>query len=446
VRPVGSGGLTDVYLYERESREEEVAVKVLRADVLLSEQELAAFHAAARAMTRLGDHPCIVSVTSAGTTSAEEGSMPYLLLAYCPPPDLGARVRTRPLSVPEAVRTGIQLAGALETAHRSGIVHRDIKPSNILITASDEPALTDFGISGWRHEPESGPVGRTPRPWTPPELLDGRSDGAIASDVYSLGATIWTLVVGRSPFSIPAGDDSAGALSARILHSYPPRLPLPEVPPELDQLLALCLAKNPAERPGTALELARALQRIETGSGFTLTPLAVEDDGRDQADLPPPVTVASAQTAAERPAGPAREAHPAEPRPRVSATLGWTVAAVVLVVLVGVLVWRAASSGDPSAAPPGVIPPTSHSTAAPGVVPRPRVTARRAGDHVAYRWRPSDTPQPGESYEWRVSGRGDGSHLTNGTATTVTAAGRVCLQVRLLRAGLPPSAWASACA
>jgi hypothetical protein len=169
----------------------------------------------------------------------------------------------------------------------------------------------------------------------------------------------------------------------------------------------------------------------------------------DQTRLKPVSAVSgSAPHDVARPAAPPAPAAGGRSDPTrtpISSTVWWTVAAVVLVVLAGGLVWRAASSGDPTAAP-GVTAPTTHDTAVPGVVPRPIVTAHRAGGQVVYRWHTSDAPQPGDSYEWRVPSQGGGSHLTNGTTTTVTGTGRVCLQVRLERTGLPPSTWASACA
>ena len=184
-------------------------------------------------------------------------------MRYCPPPDLGQRVQVKPMSVSEAVATGIKLASAIETAHRSGILHRDIKPSNVLVTTYSEPALTDFGIAGTLHDVEADTDVRISYPWSPPELLDGRSNGSVASDVYSLGATIWNLLVGRSPFSIPNGDNSSRALTARILHSSPPRTQRPDVPPALDLLLQQCLAKEPEHRPD---QRAGARARRSSGS------------------------------------------------------------------------------------------------------------------------------------------------------------------------------------
>ena len=201
---IGQGGFADVFLYEQEWPRQRVAVKVVRPDIPLNDREKAMFTTEANAMARLADHPYIVTVVTAGTTSQQEGSRPYLVMRYCPPPDLGQRVQVKPMSVSEAVATGIKLASAIETAHRSGILHRDIKPSNVLVTTYSEPALSDFGIAGRMHDVEADTDVRISYPWSPPELLDGRSNGSVASDVYSLGATIWNLLVGRSPFSIPA--------------------------------------------------------------------------------------------------------------------------------------------------------------------------------------------------------------------------------------------------
>jgi serine/threonine protein kinase len=452
VQLLGSGGFADVYLYEQDWPSQKVAIKVVRPDVPLTDREKAMFTSEANAMARLGDHPYIVSVVTAGTTSAEEGSRPYLVMRYCPPPDLGARVQAQPMSVPDAVSTGIKLASAVETAHRSGIIHRDIKPSNVLVTPYHEPALTDFGIAGRLHELEGDHEVRISYPWSPPELLDGRSNGSVASDVYSLGATIWNLLVGRSPFSIPNGDNSSRALSARILHSAPPRTQRADVPAALDQLLVQCLAKTPEHRPASALELARALQRIETQAGFTRTPIAVEGDRPDRSAKPrvadgdqtqlKPVSVVSGSAPREVAAPPTDPPASAAPRAPIPSVAWWALGAVAVVVLVVLVGSRLGGSHD--AAPP-TVSPTSQGSVEPGTVPRPVVTGRRAGNQVTFRWRASDTAQEGDSYQWRLPRRG-GTHLTNGRAVTLSSDGRLCLQVRLARSGLPPSTWASACA
>ena len=284
VEHLGSGGFADVYCYEQEWPQQRVAVKVVRQDVALNDRERTLFTSEANAMARLGDHPNIVPVLTAGVTA---DNRPFLVMRYCPPPDLGVRVRSSPLSVADAVSTGIKLASAIETAHRAGTVHRDIKPSNVLVTSYHEPALTDFGIAGRLQEVAGEDEVRISYPWSPPEMLDGRSNGSIASDVYSLGATIWHLLVGRSPYSIPGGDNSTRALSARILHAAPPATQRPDVPPALDRLLQQTMAKQPSHRPPSAIDLARSLQRIEAAAGYPRTVIAVEGD-RPPTRLPAP--------------------------------------------------------------------------------------------------------------------------------------------------------------
>ena len=258
-------------------------------DVALNDRERALFTSEANAMARLGDHPNIVPVLTAGVTA---DNRPFLVMRYCPPPDLGVRVRHSPLSVADAISTGIKLASAVETAHRAGTVHRDIKPSNVLVTSYHEPALTDFGIAGRLQEVAAEDEVRISYPWSPPEMLDGRSNGSVASDVYSLGATIWHLLVGRSPFSITGGDNSARALSARILHAAPPATQRPDVPASLDRLLQQTMAKQPGAPPA---ERARPGARPPAPRGGGRLP-AHPDRGRGR-----PVPVARHSRTTPRP-------------------------------------------------------------------------------------------------------------------------------------------------
>ncbi|MDO7867835.1 serine/threonine-protein kinase [Nocardioides jiangxiensis] len=274
---LGSGGFSDVYLYERQRPRMQVAVKVLKADIMDAAQR-AQFVAEADTMGELAEHPYIVPVLGAGTAS---DGRPYLEMRYYPGPDLAERVKAQPLSVPDALKMGIQLASAIETAHRAGIIHRDIKPQNVLISSYGVPGLTDFGIAGRPGDADEDENVGVSMPWSPPEVLTGASNGSQASDVYSLGATLWNLLVGRSPFSIPGDDNSQRALFTRIVHSKPPMTGRADVPSSLERLLAQAMAKKPEHRPRSAMDLARHLQRVEQELRLARTEIVVLEHTHD---------------------------------------------------------------------------------------------------------------------------------------------------------------------
>ncbi len=452
VEHLGSGGFADVFLYEQEWPRQRVAIKVVRPDVPLTDREKRLFTVEANAMAKLADHPYIVSVMTAGVTS--EG-LPYLVMRYCPPPDLGVRVRSNPMPVAEAVSTGIKLASAIETAHRSGIIHRDIKPSNVLVTAYSEPAITDFGIAGGLHDKEGDQEVRISYPWAPPEMLDGRSAGSVTSDVYSLGATIWHLLIGRSPFSIPNGDNSTRALCARILHSPAPATQRPDVPPALDRLLQQCLAKQPTYRPQSALELARSLQRIEVAEGFSRTPIAVEGDPMERRPSPsgtafdegatrlkPPTISGSAPRAVTPAPAPVAAQAPRAQRSWLPALLG-AVGVAALVGLAAFLFLRAGDDPDPDLGVPTTSPSANVTVDPNAPTGAPVVTADRTGDNVRFAWA-SDAQQAGDTWQWKRTDTGEGSR-TEADSLVLPAKDRVCIQVRLIR-GQFASPWASKCA
>ena len=312
---LGSGGYSDVYLYERRKPRMRVAVKVLTG-ARLSPAELRQFAAEAETMAELADHPYIVQVFSTGTTG---DGRPYLVMKYYPPPNLARRASTERFSVAEVLRTGIQVASAVETAHRAGILHRDIKPANILISQYGEPGLADFGIAGNAAETEDQDDLGVSIPWSPPEVLTGVSNGSVVSDVYSLAATLWHLLAGRSPHEAPGGDNSPRALMGRILKSAPPATGRADAPASLERLLQQSMAKNPDHRPASALEFARSLQMIEQELRYTRTEILV--DGAPQTPARPAAAPTSspehnARFAPTTSAAPSTRARPATPSVR----------------------------------------------------------------------------------------------------------------------------------
>ena len=257
VRHLGSGGFADVFLYTDVRTSREVAVKVLLADSL-SPGVRDQFESEARLMGQLSTHPSIVTVYNTGI--APDGR-PYLVMEYCSEPSLGDRFRVRPLDIPRALELTVEICGAVETAHRAGILHRDIKPANILVSDYGKAMLTDFGISAALGAGGGGEFGLSV-PWAPPEFVDG-DPGGRESDVWSLAATLYSLLEGRAPFELPGQDRSAEAQMHRILHDPLPPMQAVGVPPVLEQTIAAAMVKDPRSRYATALEFGNALRRVQ---------------------------------------------------------------------------------------------------------------------------------------------------------------------------------------
>ncbi|MBX7442704.1 MULTISPECIES: serine/threonine-protein kinase [unclassified Arthrobacter] len=316
---LGSGGFSDVYLYEQDRPRRKVAVKVLLSD-LKTEGARRRFESEANLMAQLSSHPYIVTIFEAEVT--DDGHS-YLAMEYCSRPSLDVRYRRQRFSVDEVLAVGIQVASAVETAHRAGIAHRDIKPANILVTDYNRPALTDFGISGTLAGDGDDDSGMS-IPWSPPEQFrDGRVDGVMV-DVWALGATLYTLLAGRSPFVMPGADNSQRELINRISNMALPRLGRADVPESLELALATAMAKSPQSRYSSAHAFALALQRIQAELNLSVTPFEVleepqqedghPDDGTEETRVRSiaaidPERTGSAPTfpARTRPNGPARE-------------------------------------------------------------------------------------------------------------------------------------------
>lgn len=276
VKLLGTGGFADVFLYQQQLPRRQVAVKVLLADHTRT-QNATAFATEANLMAQFATHPSIVSVYEAGVSG---DGRPYLVMEYCSKPNLQARHRRERFSEAETLRIGVQIAGAVETAHRAGILHRDIKPANILVTDYGRPALTDFGISATT----TGELNGLSVPWSPPESLAVPPRGDASSDVYSLAATLYTLLTNRSPFEIPGASNTERDLVVRVESMPVPPLGRDDVSPALEAVLARAMAKRPEDRYRTALEFARALQRVQIGLGMQATPVDVIEDELDLAD------------------------------------------------------------------------------------------------------------------------------------------------------------------
>lgn len=273
VQPIGQGGFADVFLYEQRLPNRRVAVKVLKRGA--DGARLDMFHAEANVMAQLSSHPSIMPIYQADVSA--EGH-PYLVMEYCPGPHLAQRFRRERLPVGEVLEMAVKVASAVETAHRAGILHRDIKPHNILINAYGAPLLTDFGIATAVGDTGQAEHGMS-IPWSAPEVLADAPSADVRSDVFSLAATVYSLVAGRSPFEVPGGANDSVALIDRIERNQPVRLMRPDMPDRLNDVLVRGMAKRPDDRPQSAMAFARELQEVEIEMRRTPTRLEVLDAG-----------------------------------------------------------------------------------------------------------------------------------------------------------------------
>ncbi len=285
----GRGGFGVVYRAWQPEFGRPVALKVLAASVDEAAQRRAASEALA--MGSLSGHPNIVAIHSSGTTSDGE---PYFVMPWLAAGSLGDRIETRgPHPWDEVVPWTIKLAGALQTAHASGILHRDVKPDNVLFSDFGEPQLADFGIARITGAGEtSGELVTTTILYAAPEILAGAPPSASA-DVYALAATAYAAVVGRPAFT-PQPEEPLASTIARVASQPLPRPP-DVFPDPIWAVLSRAMAKETEDRPASASEFGGALQRAQRMCGQPISAMTVPRSGPSsgldtvvtEAELPP---------------------------------------------------------------------------------------------------------------------------------------------------------------
>lgn len=282
IRPLGSGGFADVFLYEQDMPRRNVAVKVLPGDVRDADLRRM-FNAEADVLAHLSAHPAIVTVYQAGISA---DGRPYIVMEYCPG-SLAQRYRIERIPVPEVLSIGVRMAGALESAHRAGLVHRDVKPSNILITTFGTPVLADFGISSSLLRDQSSEVLAMSIPWSAPEVVAEQTAGSVASEVWGLGATVYSLLAGRSPFERrERGQNTKDELRRRIARATYTEIGRTDVPASLQTALAASMSRDPARRYPSARALGEALQQVQAELGAAPTPLEIPEAEWSPASAP----------------------------------------------------------------------------------------------------------------------------------------------------------------
>ncbi len=263
----------------------DVAIKEVQiADTLTEAERATAFQRTlreAKTAARL-NHPAVVTVYDV----AEDGGRPWIVMQLVNAQSLDQVLATSgPLSPRRAAEMARQLLSALSVAHAAGVMHRDVKPSNVLIGNNDQAVLTDFGIATFQDDPkltQTGMVMGSPG-FTAPERIRGE-DASPASDLWSLGATIYAAVEGHGPFERRGG---AITTMSAIINENAPEAPTAGA---LGPVIAALLRREPADRPD-----AGAAARMITNVLPSLT-----DQGADA----PPGYEATALSASSRPGAP----------------------------------------------------------------------------------------------------------------------------------------------
>ena len=277
VAPLGAGGMGEVYRAHDTRLGRTIALKVLSPELAGDATFKSRFEREARAISAL-NHPHICTLHDIG----QQDGIDYLVMEHLEGQTLADRLRpgNPGLKLAEALRIAIDVADALDTAHRHRIVHRDLKPGNIMLTAGGAKLL-DFGLarqpagagaaalSMLATQPGTGTAEGTivgTLQYMAPEQIQGREADA-RTDIFALGALIYEMVAGRKTFE----GRTQASLIAKILETDPPPLStLAAVsPPELDHVVQRCLAKEPDDRWQSARDVLMELTWVQQGGGKT---------------------------------------------------------------------------------------------------------------------------------------------------------------------------------
>jgi len=267
---LGRGGMGVVYKARQRELDRVVALKVLGAGMLAEPDELRRFGREAEALAAL-DHPNIVPILAVGEFDGRR----YFSMPLIAGGSLTGQLEKFQSDPKAAALLLIDVAKAVQHAHQRGILHRDLKPANILIDEQGAPHVTDFGLAKWVGEgtdlTPSGAIVGSP-PYMAPEQASGsRHAITTLSDVYGLGAILYTMLTGRAPFQ----GDSLVQVIHRVLNDAPdhPSRHNPKISRALERICLKCLEKEPKRRYSSAESLADDLQRWIDGRPVQARPV-----------------------------------------------------------------------------------------------------------------------------------------------------------------------------
>jgi len=240
-----------------------VAVKLLHPQYVGDQSFVTRFEREARSVANLV-HPGIVNVYDVG----RDGDRCYIVMEFVDGRSVKEMLASGPVGVDRTIDIGVQVAKALDYAHRAGVVHRDVKPHNIIVTPEGAAKLVDFGIAtvkGSSSVTESGSVLGTVH-YVAPEQARGQP-ATPATDLYSLGCVLYEAATGRLPFE---GETPLEIATKHVSSEpVPPSRVNPQVPPALERTILHAMAKDPAHRPASAGEMARELLAWDDFGGQT---------------------------------------------------------------------------------------------------------------------------------------------------------------------------------
>lgn len=417
-RELGAGGMGSVYLAAHPTLPRRDALKVLSRELSRDPDFRTRFTREADVAASL-DHPQIVSVYDRGQT--DDGQL-WIAMQFVDGTDADAALRDGKMTPPRAVHIVSEVAKALDFAHSRNVVHRDIKPANFLLSgpadANERVLLGDFGIARALDDvglTATGSVMATIA-YAAPEVLSGMQfDGR--ADIYSLGCTLYRLLTGKTPYS---GANGPAATMMAHLQQPPPRVTdvVPSLPPALDQVIAVAMAKDPRQRFGSASALAAAAgaalydPRAQQNPTLLAPVSGAEVSSYPRADSGTPWMPGGPPPGQSGPGfGPSTPV-PVAPRRRRRAVVIGAAAAVAMLVAatVTVVAWpsdEATSTSNPQAGlPSGDVPTTVEGPPATDVPVSGLRSILLTGNEI-----------PGNTGETAVVLESDGTELLNDSAT-----------------------------
>jgi serine/threonine protein kinase len=265
----GEGGFSVVYRAHQERLDRIVALKVLSVEAVDGDT-MRRFERECQITGRLTGHPNVVTVLDTGMTS---GGRPYISMDYFERGSLRDRLsREGPLPVPDVLRIGVKIAGALAATHEAEVLHRDVKPQNILVSRYGEPALADFGVARLVDSSEATHTNAFTPHHAAPEVVNGLPPG-VTSDIYALASSMYQLLAGGPAFRTGTGS-GIGPLMMRILNEPPPPIQRSDLPPQVFEVIAKAMAKSPSDRFPSAVAFAGRLQQLQVELRLPVTELA----------------------------------------------------------------------------------------------------------------------------------------------------------------------------